>query len=191
MLSDINLISQNEVVEQQKTKAVKGSTVFALIILLLVILFSAYCFITVSGIKAQMSKLDGSITSLRGKIQGLSEVEIASRNLSKRYRALQGLFSQRPKYSLLLNELKARKPDDIDISSLDVSYGRMNISGSSTEYITIADFINSLLNKDFSGGNPNLKGLFTEVILNSVSLEKATNTMNFFIVVSYDMGKLK
>lgn len=190
MLSDINLISQTEVVEQKKTKAVKGSTVFTLVVFFLSLLAALYCFITIKGIDNQISKLDNSITSLRGKIQSLSDIEVSSRNLSKKYIALKSLFSQRPKYSLLLNELKARMPSDIEIDSLDVSYGKMSVSGSSTEYILIADFINNLLNKDFSGGNQKLKGLFTEVILNSVSLERSSNTLKFFIVVSYDTGKL-
>jgi len=191
MIADINLIPQTEVVEQQKTKAVKNSTIFSIIFLFLTALAAAYCFFTINVINNQISKLDTGINSYRGNIRDLSEIEVSSRNLGKKYSALKGLFSQRPKYSLLLKELKVRQPPEVTIDSFDASSGKINISGISTSYISIANFVNNLLNNDFAGGNPNLKGLFTEVSLNSVSLEKSSNGVKFLIVVSYDEGKLK
>ena len=191
MIADINLIPQTEVVEQQKTKAVKSSTIFSIIFLVLTVIAAIYCYITINGINNQISKLDTSINSYRGKIQGLSEIEISSRNLGKKYSALKGLFSQRPKYSLLLKELKVRQPPEVIVDSFDVSSGKINVSGVSTSYISIANFVGNLLNNNFEGGNPDLKSLFTEVSLNSVSLEKASNNVKFLIVVSYDEGKLK
>lgn len=191
MLSDLNLIPQTEVVEQQKTKAVKGSTIFSIFLLFLTILATIYFFVTTSSINNQISKLDSNIESLRTKIKGLSDIEVSSRNLGKKYMALKSLFSQRPVYSLLLKEITSRQPSEITIESLDLTPGKINVSGVSKSYISISDFVNNLLNNNFEGGNASLKSLFTQVSLNSVSLEKSSNTMKFFIVILYDEGKLK
>lgn len=191
MTGDINLIPQTEVVEQQKTKAVKTSTVVSLAFLGVVFLIGAYLFITTLGIKNQISAADNAIASLRGRINELSLVEISARNLSKKYKVLNTLFSQRPKFSSLLEELSIRKPKEISIDSLDIKTGSINVSGSARNYIAIAGFVNNLLSKTFEGGNAKLKEVFTTVSLNSVTLEKSTNQVKFFIVINYDDSLLK
>lgn len=191
MIGDINLIPQTEVVEQQKTKAVKTSTIVSLAFLGVVFLIGAYLFITTLGIKNQISAADSAIASLRGRINELSLVEISARNLSKKYKVLNTLFSQRPKFSSLLEELSIRKPKEISIDSLDIKTGSINVSGSARNYIAIAGFVNNLLSKTFEGGNAKLKEVFTTVSLNSVTLEKSTNQVKFFIVINYDDSLLK
>lgn len=191
MVGDINLIPQSEVVEQIKTKAVKTSTLMSLIFLGVVVLICTYLFIVTIGIKKQIAAADSAIASLRGRINELSLVEISARNLDKKYKVLNTLFAQRPKYSALLEELNIRKSQEITIDSLDLKIGSMNISGSAGNYIAIAGFVNNLLSKTFEGGNAKLKEVFTSVSLNSVSLEKSTNKVSFFIVVNYDESLLK
>lgn len=191
MVGDINLIPQSEVVEQKKTKAVKTSTVVCLVFLGIVVLIGTYLFIVTSGVKKQISVADSAITSLRSRINELSLVEISARNLDKKYKVLNTLFTQRPKFSALLEELNIRKPREISIDSLDVKTGSINISGSAESYIAIAGFINNLLSKTFEDGNAKLKEVFTTVSLNSVNLEKSTNEVRFFIVVNYDDSLLK
>lgn len=191
MIGDINLIPQTEVVEQQKTKAVKTSTVVSIVFLVIVALVSVYLFIVTGGIKKQISAADSSIAYLRGSINNLSLVEISARNLDKKFKVLNTLFSQRPKYSALLEEFNVRKPKEILIDSLDVKTGTMNVSGSADNYIAIAGFVNNLLNKNFDAGNSKLKEVFTAVSLNSVSLEKSTGKVRFFIVVNYSDSLLK
>lgn len=191
MIGDINLIPQKEALEQKKTEAVKTSTIVLLVILLVVALVSAYYLVAINGIKKQIVGINSDVESLRGQITKLSQVEISARNLDKKYTVLKTLFAQRPKYSLLLEELKSRKPEELTIDSLDVKNGQTNVSGVADSYISIATFINNLVNKNFDRGNPNLKDLFTAVSLNSVSLEKATGQVKFFIVVSFDEAKLK
>lgn len=191
MIGDINLIPQSEVIEQQKTKAVKTSTVASLVILALLVLVSAYILVVTGGIKKQIKSADDSISTLRGSINELSLIEISARNLDTKFKVLNNLFTQRPRYSALLEELKVRKPAEINIDSLDVKPEALNISGKADSYIAIAGFVNNLLNKSFEGGNEKLKELFTTVSLNSVSLEKSTNVVNFFIVVAFDENLLK
>lgn len=127
----------------------------------------------------------------QSSIKMMSEIEVSARNLDKKYSALEALFSKRSKYSLLLREVSDRKPEDVSISSLDVKVGEISISGVSNSYISVADFVNNFLNVNFEGGNPDLKDIFTAVSLNSVSLEKSSNTVKFFILVSYQDGRLQ
>lgn len=190
-MSNINLIPQTEVKEQNKTKAVKSSTVISFVFLVVCIFIGAYLFYLNNQISTQMDSVKSEINSLRSDVQGLSDVEISARNLEKKYNVLNKMFSERPKYSLVLQELDSRRPSDLEIQSLDVKPGSMNISGVADNYIAIANFVNNLIDKNFSNGISELKELFTEVSLNSVSLEGATNKVKFFIVVSFDESKIK
>jgi Tfp pilus assembly protein PilN len=191
MIGDINLIPQSEVVEQKKTKAVKTSTIVSLVLLFILILIGAYLVVITTGIKKQISEADTTITFLRNSINELSAVEISARNLDKKYKVLNTLFTQRSKYSALLEEINIRKPPEISINSLDVKTETINVTGSADSYIAIAGFINNLLNKTFEGGNSKLKEVFTSVTLNSVSLDKATNEASFFIVINYSESLIK
>ena len=191
MPADINLIPQAEIKEQQKSKAVKGSTVFSIVLLFIVLLVGGYYYYITNDVKSQISSLESEIQVLRADITDFSDVEISARNLDKKYNVLKSLFSERLRYSLLLKELRNRKPTDLEIQSLDIKPASMNISGIADNYISIANFVNSLVTKDFEGGVEGLKGVFTSVSLNSVSLEGSTNKVKFFIVVEYDVSKLK
>jgi Tfp pilus assembly protein PilN len=191
MVGDINLIPQEEVTVQQKTEAVKTSTYVTLGILVLGVLASLYFYLASNNIKKQIVQLDSDINSLRAQITKLSIVEVAARNLDKKFNVLQTLFKERSKYSLLLEELKIRNPDELIVESMDVKTGQATLSGSADNYISIASFINNLMSKNFEGGNALLKDVFTSVTLNSVSLEKSSNQVKFFIVVNFDESKLK
>ncbi len=191
MLNDINLIPQTEVVEQRKTKAVKSSTILSILILIVALGVSAFFFFTLSDLNSKIKQTDADIELLRGKIKTMSNLEVSARNLDKKYSALSMLFSGRSKYSLLLREMEARKPSDVTINNFDVKPGQVSISGFSGSYISVSTFVNNFLNKEYTGGNPDLKDMFIDVSLNSVSLDKGSNTVKFFIVVSYQDGRLQ
>jgi len=101
------------------------------------------------------------------------------------------LFTGRSKYSLLLKELEARKPSDVSIQNSDIRPGQISISGTSGSYISLKSFMDNLLNKEFLDGNAELKDLFTTLSLNSVSLDKSNNSVKFFIVLTYQDGRLQ
>lgn len=191
MLSDINLIPQTEVVEQRKSKVLASSSVFSVIILVVVLGVSAYYFTNLSKVNSNIKKTDTEIESLRSKIKSMSEVEIAVRNLDKKYSALRGLFLGRSKYSLLLKELEARKPSDVTVQNADVRPGQISLSGTSGSYISLKNYMDNLLNKEFTEGDPKLKDLFITLSLNSVSLDKSNNSVKFFIVLTYQDGRLQ
>lgn len=191
MLSDINLIPQAEVIEQKKSKVLASSSILSILVLLVALGVSAYYFTSLSKVNSEIKKTDSDIESLRSKIKSMSEVEIAARNLDKRYTALKNLFKGRSKYSLLLKELEARRPSDVSIQNSDVRPGQINISGTSGSYISLKSFMDNLLNKEFPDGNAGLKDLFTTLSLNSVSLDKSNNSVKFFIVLTYQDGRLQ
>ena len=191
MLNDVNLIPQTEVVEQKKSAAVKSTTLLSIALLIIALGVSAFYMVNLGKIDSDLKKVDVEIESFRGKIKSMSDIEISARNLDKKYNALRTLFIERSKYSLLLREIEARKPSDVTIQNVDVKIGQISISGSSGSYISVASFVNNFLDKEYQGGNPDLKDMFISVSLNSVSLDKGSNTVKFFIVVSYQDGKLQ
>ena len=191
MLSDINLIPQTEVVEQRKSKVLASSSIFSIIILLIVLGVSAYFFTNLSKVNSDIKKTDTDIESLRAKVKSMSEVEIAIRNLDKKYSALRGLFLGRSKYSLLLKELEARRPSDVTVQNADVRVGQISLSGTSGSYISLKNYMDNLLNKEFAEGDPKLKDLFITLSLNSVSLDKSNNSVKFFIVLTFQDGRLQ
>jgi len=190
-MQDINLLPQSEIVEQSKARVTSFSAVIAMIFLVLVALFSGYVFYMQSVSKKQISELDSKINASRARITAMADIEVTVRNLDKKYIGLQKVFTDRKKYSLLMTELRTRKPAGIGLDSLDLKEGKINITGSAEDYISIADFINSLLNNKFEGGIKELQGVFTSVSLNSVSMESSKNSIQFFIVVDFDLSKLK
>jgi len=191
MLSDVNLIPQEEIIEQKKTAAVKSSSIISVLFLLLALGISAYFYVTTSKIDADIKRTDNEIENFRSKIKSMSYVEVAARNLDKKYNSLKSLFSSRSKYSLLLKEVQVRKPSDVIIQNLDTKVGEISISGTSGSYVSVKSFIDNLLNKEFDGGDSRLKDLFVEVSLNSANFDKSSNTVKFFIVVSYQDGRLQ
>ena len=83
MLSDVNLIPQEEIIEQKKTAAVKSSSIISVLFLLLALGISAYFYVTTSKIDADIKRTDNEIENFRSKIKSMSDVEVAARNLDK------------------------------------------------------------------------------------------------------------
>ena len=188
---NINLIPESELNEQQKIRVVKFSSIFSILIFLIIFSVSGYYFLTITKTKKEISTIESNVLSLRSEVTALEDVEVIARNLDKKYSALNTLFSARPSYSLLLQEMRNRTPDGLEIKSLDVRTGTANISGTATSYIAISTFVNNLLNENFSSGEEGLQSLFTEVSLNSVSLEGSVDSVRFYVVVGFNESLLK
>jgi uncharacterized protein YoxC len=124
MLADINLIPQTEVIEQKRSKIVSSSTIFSIVILLITLGISAYLYTTLSKIDSNIKKTETEIESLRSDIKSMADIEVAARNLDKKYNALRSLFNSRVKYSLLLKEFEARKPSMYQFRALMLKPGK-------------------------------------------------------------------
>jgi Tfp pilus assembly protein PilN len=191
MAQSINLIPQQEKEEQVQVKLVKTSTIFAIILLVIIGGVAGYFFLRTTNLKSELKSEQDRVESLRSEIKGLSSIEIVARNLDTIQKTLEGIFSNKLYYSMLLEELKRRVPDSISVESFTLNSGStINVSGGADNYLSIAKFINDLTNEKF-GGVENITGLFTSVALNSVSLESRSNRANFFINVNFDANKLK
>jgi Tfp pilus assembly protein PilN len=190
-MQDINLLPQSEISQQSKVKAVKLSTILSIIFLVLVIAASGYVLYLNSKVKAQIAGLDSEIQGFRNEITARADVEVTVRNLDKKYNSLKDIFSKQTKYSKLMEELRSRKPETLNFESLDVKEGRVNLNGIADNYVSIAGFVNNLLDKKFSGGAKGLEELFTAVSLNSVNMENSKNKIQFFLVVDFNEQLLK
>jgi Tfp pilus assembly protein PilN len=190
-MQDINLLPQSEISAQTKVQAVRLSTILSGIFLVLVLIGSGYILYLNFQTKKEIASLDADIQARRNEITTKSAIEVTVRNLDKKYKALKEILGGQKKYSLLMEETRIRKPATLELGSIDLKEGKMNINGWADNYISIAEFINNLLNKDFSGGNKGLGSVFKSVSLNSVNMENTKNRIEFFIVVDFDSQLLK
>jgi Tfp pilus assembly protein PilN len=190
-MQDINLLPQSEITAQTKVQAVRLSTILSIIFLILVLAGSGYILYLKGQTKKEITVLESGIQGYRNDITSMSGIEITVRNLDKKYTALKGIFGGQKRYSLLMEEIRIRKPAALDLENMDLKEGKINVNGSADNYISIAEFVNNLLNKNFSGGNKNLGSVFTSVSLNSVNMENSRNRIQFFIVVDFDSQVLK
>lgn len=188
---DINLIPQTEVVKQEEGHLVRVSTIVSIVLLVIVLGVGGVVWFNFSQVDSQNKVLLNQLADLRSKIMAQSDVEINARTLDKKYAVLTNVLNSRVYYSLLLREIKVRKPGNLTLTDLEVKGGTAHISGEADTYISISSFVNNLLNDSFVGGNPKLQKLFTAVSLNSVELSETNGRVKFFIVVSFDTSLLK
>jgi Tfp pilus assembly protein PilN len=192
MSQSINLIPRQELEKQAEVKVLNLSTIVSFVLLGIVSIVSIYLLINTTSLKRQISTLDSSISSLRSNIKSLSSIEIMARNLDKKNKVLSAICKDRFYYSKLMEELNARKPQGVNIVDLNLRENNtLNISGKADNYILVAEFTNTLLDKSFSNGNATLKDVFGEVTLNSVNLENKGGGVNFSITVEFTPQKLK
>ena len=192
MPESINLVPSHEKSQQQKEKLVKVGTVVAVILLFISIIVAGFYLYKINKLKETSKTLDSDIEVLRSDIKELADIEISGRNLYTKFLTLKLVFENRLYYSFLLEELQKRVPSDVFIESLTASrLGELSISGSASNYLSIAKFINTLTDQKFSLAGKDLEKLFPDVKLNSVNLDVQTDSAKFFIVVSYDGKVLK
>ncbi len=188
---DINLIPQAEVQKQEEVRVTKFSTIITIFILFVTVGVTGYFLYTFSQLDTQNKGLSEQVTNLYAKINSQAKVEINARNLDKKYNSLTSIMDSRSYYSMLLTETKARKPDNLEIQGMDVKGGMATVTGKADTYIAISSFINNLLDKKFTTGNPKLQNLFTSVALNSVELASEDGRVKFLIVVNFDTTLLR
>lgn len=190
MSQSVNLIPDQEVQEQTQKKVVKMSSLFSILVLVITSGISAYFIYSTTNLTKQVKDQDAKIASARSTIQSKAEIEITARNLAKKYKVLKDMLTSRTYYSLLLEEMKVRKPNEIYISNFSVlKDNKLAITGQAQTYINITTYANNLLSKDYSGGNPKLSGLIKNIILTQVDLSQF-GTVDFSMTIDYDPTKL-
>lgn len=193
MAQSINLIPQEEQQVQQKAQLVKMSTIFSIILLVLVGGVAAYYFYLSNSMKSRLESETKTTEVLRADINKLSQIEITARNLDKKYTTLREMFKARERYSLLLKDLELRTPESIRVTDLSLAKDQtVAVSGEGDDYLAVSDFATFLTGDDVAQSTksedyPELDDIktFKEVTLNSVSLDAAKNNVKFFLVISY------
>ena len=191
MAQSINLIPQEEKKEQAKVKIVKASTVFSIIILVVVGFISAYLFYRTSVLEKEIAAYDANIESTRADIRSMADIEIVARNLDKKYSAITQLFGGRVDYSMLAEELRRRTPDSVSIQDFTLSKNTVSISGVGSSYISISKLLSNLTEPYPEITVSGLEGLFTNVSLNSVGLDSREGNVKFSITITYNSELLK
>lgn len=190
MAHSINLVPQDEVFEQAKSRIVRFSTILSVLLLIIVGGISFYLVTQKTKLDSEINSLDTRISKLRSDIESLSAIEITARNLDKRYNVVSGLYKSQELYSVLLKEVSVRTPGKIIITNFNIREGKVEISGEGEDYLSISDFTNNLLDENFEGADPNYKNLFTSVSLNSVNLRGKEGKVDYALVISYEPSLL-
>ncbi len=190
MSQSINLIPQQEVVEQRKTRLVNLSTVFSIVLLVGIGIASVIVISMSLSLNKELKDETDKVESYRNSIKAMATTEVISRNLFKKYTVLKGLFESRIYFSTLMKELNIRRPSGVLLTDLGLKENTLIISGNSDNYISVAAFMNNLLDKNFQGSS-NIEGLFKSVTLTSVSLGKREGSIDFSMKVEIDTKGLK
>ncbi len=192
MAQSINLVPQTEKAAQTKTQLIKLSTVISVVILVIVGGIAGYFYYQKATLQNNSAQYQAQIEESRAKIQQLSQIEVSARNLDTKYTTLKAIFDSRFYYSRLLNELNRRTPSSIVIENFSIAPdSRVTLSGVGVDYLSISQFVerlNALLEEEDA---THIDGLFTDVTLNSVSLDPQNGSVRYFIIVSVDTTKLK
>jgi Tfp pilus assembly protein PilN len=194
MGQSINLIPKEERSEQQQVKVVRASSVITIIMLVSVVAVSGYYWYLTSSVKRQISAQEQKIETYRRDITNLSDIEISARTLDSKYKILQEIYSENRNYSVLLDELNKRVPAGVTVTSFGVSgeeLNNINLSGKGSDYIAVGRLINALSDDNFEFAAEGLGPLFTDVTLNSVTLDTQGLEVSYFIVVSFDTSLIK
>lgn len=173
----INLIPEEERISQVKTRVVKFSTILTIILALIVSGVAGYYYLEANKLRTELDQVEAEISSLRGGITALADIEIIARNLYQKSETLANIFETRFYYSRLISQLEQSRPETVLIDSYNM--GRddtLNLTGTAENYNAVQDFINILLENQ----------MFTQVQLNSVGLESSSGRVNYFVVVSYN-----
>lgn len=181
MGQSINLIPQEEIVEQRKESLVKASSIFAVVVLILTALVTGYYLYTRNNIKSSIAQKEIEIEGFRSDIKNFSEMEIVARTLDAKYQILTNIFETRRLYSVLFKELQAQLPEGVLMDSFSLSgdgNNTINLAGTGSNYLSIARFLNTL-----TDNNPDL---FTQVQLNSVTLDNQNANVKYFITIDFN-----
>ncbi len=193
-MADIDLIPAEERLQRSKEKAKKAALILTLVLFGLTLIASAGLIYYISGLDKKISEDTAAIEDVKAKIQGKAAIEVSARNLDAKYKILSGIISGRTYYSVLLDELTYRSPVNVKINSVESSTPDVaTLSGTSTDYVSLAKFLNSLNDQKLASQSAVAtdKNLFKEVSITTVSLDPIDSTVKFNLGLKLDEGLLK
>ncbi len=156
--------------------------------------FFLFCFLIAGGIfgfswtlSTQLSNLKQESSKQEAQIAQFAEVEFKVLGLSDKSAALSTILTQRDYFSLGLSAVSASQPSNLKVTGFDAQKDKdiVTINGETTSYVTLASFLQNLVDADKGGV------LFTDAALSSVNLNSATGTAGFVIEATIQKDGLK
>lgn len=145
----------------------------AVFLILLIISFSIYFY--ASQLSKASDNLDKEINKELTKMNSFDFIEKISQDIFIRYSKAQELLEERPSYSKLLESITHITPPQVRIDTLTSdSETKITVTGEASGYIDLAKFLEAVADQ-----KADIEGIFTSVILNSVSLDKQTGVAKF------------
>ncbi|OGC50117.1 hypothetical protein A2716_01475 [candidate division WWE3 bacterium RIFCSPHIGHO2_01_FULL_40_23] len=190
----IDLIPQEERIKRGKQKAQKAGLIIAFILFFLSGALSVGLYFYTREVDEKISLAKSSVEAKKAKIQDKAAVEISIRNLDAKYKVLSNILHTRLYYSLLLEELSQRIPQSVNVNTLDSSTAdTVSLTGTSSDYISLAKFLNSLSDPNLASpsATPKDKNMFTNIAINSVTLDPLTAEARFNLTINLDTELLK
>lgn len=175
--SDINLIP-TELQEQRKLEEVRKSFNFAgLGFLVLVVLVSLVFLFYRLKLKNDQDNLERQITREQERIRDLSAIEQDANRLKAKSDIINKIFKSQNRFSTLMDRLSESTPQDVTITNFS-TFGdnKVSLSGNSSSYVSLANFITTSLDQSFGGK------VFNGADLTSVSLDELTGRAKFTLI---------
>lgn len=150
-----------------------ASLVFFLISLFAFGGFSAFSLI----LSTRLNELKQESAAEETQIAQLVEIESKVLGLVNKSAALNQILAQRDHFSISLAAVESSRPSNLRVTGLTVQKDetKTTISGETVSYVTLAAFLQNLVDKDKGGV------LFTNAVLNSVNLNSSKGTAEFVI----------
>ncbi len=195
METNIDLIPVEERVKRSKEKAQKLGIVVSILVFLFSMIASAGLYFHLNNFNKKIDDSNKNIESIKKKVANRSEVEITVRNLDAKYKTLTKVLNSKIYYSRLLDELSYRIPTTVTITTIDSSTPQsVLVSGNATDYISLAKFLNSLADPSLatnSAVTDKSKNLFTEIQINTVTLDPLSSKARFNLNLTVDPELLR
>jgi hypothetical protein len=139
----INLLPKEKATPQQKKVVAKISMVLIGILILYVIIVAGL-FSYGSFLSMQSSSVKKETNDTEVQIKNAQKKEILELALKLRIKEVNTLITERTSYSNYLTKLQSLAPQGTGFGSFEFKKGIISTAGSSTNVITVNDFINNL-----------------------------------------------
>lgn len=157
MSSDINFLATGPV-SHGKEKKLKQVRIIALVFILIVGLASVFTFVLnlaspIEGVRQEQNQILSQITSNQEKAAKLAIVNERVISISK-------IYSERPDYVQILDQVLSKKPNELRTSGLDIGESSIILSVSSSSLLPLNNFLNSVI--DLSKTNDRIGSVFLD-----------------------------
>jgi Tfp pilus assembly protein PilN len=176
----IELVPKELEAEKKRVGLLRSARLVGFIFLGAVALTTAVLYLVVNSRENALSDLNRQVSDRESTISELSEIEGKVTALTSKNNLFTKIFSSRKYYSLLLEALQKSTPIGVTVTDLTTVQGEARLSGSVQSYLSLDNFLRSLVDPAKGGA------LFEEVSLTSVSYDSSTGGAEFTAEVTIE-----